>query len=236
MQDFALLAYSAIQLANAGPLAIGVMAGLVVALAAMGAGMTLMLNSIKPGAAKLNAISLAMLAMGTALVLVSAGFAILTASAINLANAGPLAIGVMVGMIATIALLAAGAAILGPALTAGAVGFIAFGAAIVLVGVGALLAATALTLVAGVLPTVCEYGLLGAGNIALLGASMIAFGAGAVVAGAGALILAAGLIAVGVGALGAAVGVLALAVASVALGAGINLCALGAVIFRTGHY
>lgn len=220
---FALLAYSAIQLANAGPLAIGVMAGLVVALAAMGAGMTLMLNSIKPGAAKLNAISLAMLAMGTALVLVSAGFAILTASAINLANAGPLAIGVMVGMIATIALLAAGAAILGPALTAGAVGFIAFGAAIVLVGVGALLAATALTLVAGVLPTVCEYGLLGAGNIALLGASMIAFGAGA-------LILAAGLIAVGVGALGAAVGVLALAVASVALGAGINLCALGAVI------
>ena len=227
---FALLAYSAIQLANAGPLAIGVMAGLVVALAAMGAGMTLMLNSIKPGAAKLNAISLAMLAMGTALVLVSAGFAILTASAINLANAGPLAIGVMVGMIATIALLAAGAAILGPALTAGAVGFIAFGAAIVLVGVGALLAATALTLVAGVLPTVCEYGLLGAGNIALLGASMIAFGAGAVVAGAGALILAAGLIAVGVGALGAAVGVLALAVASVALGAGINLCALGAVI------
>lgn len=220
---FALLAYSAIQLANAGPLAIGVMAGLVVALAAMGAGMTLMLNSIKPGAAKLNAISLAMLAMGTALVLVSAGFAILTASAINLANAGPLAIGVMVGMIATIALLAAGAAILGPALTAGAVGFVAFGAAIVLVGVGALLAATALTLVAGVLPTVCEYGLLGAGNIALLGASMIAFGAGA-------LILAAGLIAVGVGALGAAVGVLALAVASVALGAGINLCALGAVI------
>ena len=220
---FALLAYSAIQLANAGPLAIGVMAGLVVALAAMGAGMTLMLNSIKPGAAKLNAISLAMLAMGTALVLVSAGFAILTASAINLANAGPLAIGIMVGMIATIALLAAGAAILGPALTAGAVGFIAFGAAIVLVGVGALLAATALTLVAGVLPTVCEYGLLGAGNIALLGASMIAFGAGA-------LILAAGLIAVGVGALGAAVGVLALAVASVALGAGINLCALGAVV------
>lgn len=220
---FALLAYSAIQLANAGPLAIGVMAGLVVALAAMGAGMTLMLNSIKPGAAKLNAISLAMLAMGTALVLVSAGFAILTASAINLANAGPLAIGIMVGMIATIALLAAGAAILGPTLTAGAVGFIAFGAAIVLVGVGALLAATALTLVAGVLPTVCEYGLLGAGNIALLGASMIAFGAGA-------LILAAGLIAVGVGALGAAVGVLALAVASVALGAGINLCALGAIV------
>lgn len=227
---FALLVYSAVQLANAGPLAIGVMAGLVVALGAIGAGMTVMLNSIKPGPAKLQAISIAMLAMGTAIVLVAAGFAILTASAINLANAGPLAIGVMVGMIATIALLAAGAAILGPALTAGAVGFIAFGAAIVLVGVGALLAATALTLVAGVLPAVCEYGLSGAGNIAVLGASMIAFGAGAVVAGAGALILAAGLIAVGVGALGAAVGVLALAVASVALGAGINLCALGAVV------
>lgn len=59
---FALLAYSAIQLANAGPLAIGVMAGLVVALGALGAGMTVMLNSIKQSPARLNATATAMLA------------------------------------------------------------------------------------------------------------------------------------------------------------------------------
>lgn len=227
---FALLAYSAVQLANAGPLAIGVMAGLVVAVAAIGAGMTAMINSIKPGAAKLNAIAVAMLAMGAAMLLISVGFAILTVSAINLANAGPLAIGVMVGMVATIALLAAGAALLGSALTAGAVGFIAFGAAIVLVGVGALLAAAALAVVAAVLPTINEYGLAGAGSIAVLAVSLIAFGAGAAIAGAGALILAVGLTAVGVGSLAAAIGVLALAVATGALGVALNLCALGAVI------
>lgn len=227
---FALLAHSAISLADAGPLAIGVMAGLVVALAALGAGITVMLNSIKPGPAQLNAISVAMLAMGAAVILVAAGFAILTASAISLANAGPLAIGVMAGMVLAIAGLAAGAAVLGPSLTAGAVGFIAFGAAIALVGAGALLAGVALAIVAAVLPTVVEYGVNGAVSIAALGASMVAFGAGAVVAAAGAIALGAGLIVVGAGALVAAAGVLALSVAVIAVGAGLVVAAAGATV------
>lgn len=227
---FALLAFSAIQLAKAGPLAIGVMAGLVVGLAGIGAGMGLLLKKLAPMSGKLIPVATAMLAMGAAVILVATGFAILTASAIALANAGPLAIGVMAGLVLAVAGLAAGAAFLGPALTAGAVGFIAFGAAIVLVGVGALLAAGALTLIANVLPTLVEYGLSGSISIAALGASMFVLGAGALVAGAGALVLGAGLILVGVGALGAAVGVLALAVATIALGAGLNLCAVGAVV------
>lgn len=227
---FALLAFSAIQLAKAGPLAIGVMAGLVVGLAGIGAGMGLLLKKLAPMSGKLIPVATAMLAMGAAVILVATGFAILTASAIALANAGPLAIGVMAGLVLAVAGLAAGAAFLGPALTAGAVGFIAFGAAIVLVGVGALLAAGALTLIANVLPTLVEYGLFGSISIAALGASMFVLGVGALVAGAGALVLGAGLILVGVGALGAAVGVLALAVATIALGAGLNLCAVGAVV------
>lgn len=227
---FALLAYSAIQLADAGPLAIGVMAGLVVGLAGVGAGMGLLLKTLAPMGAKMMPVATAMLAMGAAVILVAAGFAILTLSAINLANAGPLAIGVMLGLIAAVAGLALGASILGPALTAGTVGFIAFGAAVALVGVGALLAATALMLVAGVLPILVEYGLSGAVSIAALGASMLVFGAGALVAGAASLVLGAGLILVGVGALGAAIGVLALAVATIALGAGLNLCGVGAVV------
>lgn len=227
---FALLAYSAISVANAGPAAIAVLFGMIAAVAALGAGMAIMLNSIKASPAKLTAISTAMLALGAAVVLVSAGFAILTASAISLANAGPLAIAVMVGMVAAIAGLAVGAAALGPALTAGAIGFIAFGAGIALVGVGALAAAAALSVVASVLPTVVEYGASGAVSIAALGVSMIVFAAGAALAGAGALVLGAGLLVVGAGALVAAAGVLALGAAVIVLGAGVLVTAAGVTL------
>lgn len=227
---FALLAHSAVSVANAGPAAIAVLFGLIGAVAALGAGMTVMLNSIKPGPAKLKAISVAMLSMGAAIVLAAAGFTLLSNAAINLAGAGPLAIACMVGMVASIALLAAGAAALGPALTAGAIGFIAFGAAIVLVGVGALAASAALSIVAGVLPTVAQYGMSGAAAIAALGASMIVFAAGAALAGAGAIVLGAGLTVVGAGALVAAAGVLVLGAAVLVLSAGILVAAAGVTV------
>ncbi len=227
---FALLAYSAVSVANAGPAAIAVMFGLIGAVAALGAGMTVMFNSIKAGPKKLNSIAIAMLAMGAAVVLVAAGFALLSNAAINLATAGPLAIACMVGMVAAIALLAAGAATLAPALTAGAVGFIAFGAAIVLVGVGALAAAAALSIMAGVLPILAQYGLSGAAAITALGAAIIVFAAGAALAGAGAVLLGAGLVVVGAGALVAAVGVLALGAAVLVLSGGILIAAAGITI------
>lgn len=230
---FALLAYSAVSVANAGPAAIAVLFGMVGAVAAFGAGMTVMLNSIKPGPAKLQAISVAMLAMGAAVVMVAAGFTLLSYAAINLANAGPLAIACMVGMVASVALLAAGAAVLGPALTAGAVGFIAFGAALVLVGVGAVLAAASLAIVSAVLPTICEYGVQGALAIAALGASMIVFAAGAALAGVASLALGVGLAvaAVGIAAVGAAVLVLSAGV--LILAAGILVAAAGITLLAT---
>jgi tape measure domain-containing protein len=217
----ALLALSAISLANAGPIAIGVMAGLVLALVGLGVGMAVLLKTLAPMSAQLMPVATAMLALGAAVVLVAAGFGLLTISAIALANAGPLAIGIMVGLVAAIALLAIGAAALGPALTAGAVGFVAFGAAIALVGVGALLAAAALAVISLVLPAICAYGTQGALAIAALGAGMIVFAAGAALAGAAAVILGAGLIVVGAGllvvgagALVAAVGILMMSAAS----------------------
>lgn len=140
----------------------GVMVGLGVALAGMMAGMVLVLKTLAPMSAQLMPVATAMLALGAAVLIVSAGFALLALTSIQLANAGGLAIGIMIGMVATIALLAVGAAALGPALTAGALGFVAFGTAIVLVATGALLASAALAIVATVLPTVCEYGLQGA--------------------------------------------------------------------------
>lgn len=184
---FWLLSSAAVSLANAGPLAIGVMAGMVVAIGAL-------MYVAKSVAPTLTAGAIGFVAFGAAVILAGAGMMIMTNAAISLANAGPLAIGVMVGMIAAIALLAVGAAALGPALTIGAVGFIAFGAAIVMVGVGALLASAALSVVAGVLPTVVQYGTQGSVAIMALGAGMTVFAAGATLAGAGCIVLGAGLL------------------------------------------
>ena len=246
---FALLAYSSIQLAKAGPLAIGVMAGMVGALMAVGAGITFMINALAPAAGQLSAIGPALLMVGGAVLLVSAGISLLSYSAIQLAAAGPLAIGVMVGMVAAIAGLAVGAAALGPALTAGAV---AFGAAIALVGAGALMASAGLVMVAGVLPTVVQYGTSGAVSIAalagaitlfglgalaaapgtlLLGAALLVLGAGAAVAGAGAVVLGAGLAVVGAGLAVAAGGAALLSPLILAMGASMATASAGALAF-----
>ncbi len=207
---FGIMAGSAIALANSGGIAIGVMIGMVGALALIGLGLTAMLKSVSVAPAQLSATSVAFLAMGAAVVLVATGLAIMAAASIALANAGTPAIACMAGMVVAVGALMAIAGAVGPAMTAGAVGFIAFGAAIVLVGAGALLAAASLAVVAGVLPTVVQYGTAGAVAIASLGASMIVFGAGAAVAGAGCIVLGAGLLAVGVGATAAGGGLLIL--------------------------
>ena len=219
----ALLAYSSIQLASAGPLAIGVMAGMAVAIG----GLMLVAKSVAP---TLSAGAVGFVTFGAAVLIAAAGMGLLSLSAINLASAGPLAIGCMVGMVAAIALLAVGAAALGPALTAGAVGFIAFGAAIVLVAAGALIASAALAVVSAVLPTIAQYGAQGAVAIAQLGASMIVFGTGAAVGGVGATVLGVGLALVGVTALAAAAGVIALSAGAAVLGASLVMAGAGLTI------
>jgi tape measure domain-containing protein len=231
---FALLAFSAISLANAGGGAIAVMAGLVVALAALGVGMAFMLKTLAPMGAQMMPVATSMLAMGAAVLLVSAGFALLALTSIQLANAGGAAIGVMVGMVATIALLAIGAAALAPALTAGAVGLIAFGAAMALVGVGAVLAAASLAIIASVLPTLAEHGIAGAAAIATLGASMTVFAVGALTAGAAAIVFGAGLVAVSVGIVALTVGVIALAAGVAVLAVGISAAAVSMALAAGG--
>lgn len=220
----AVLAYSAVQIAQAGPGAAAVLLGMVVALGAL----LLVAKSVAPA---MTAGAAGFVAFGAAVLLAGAGIAVLSLAAISLANAGPVAIGVMVGMVAAVVLLAAGAAVLGPALTVGAVGFIAFGAAIVLVATGALIASAALAIVAAVLPTVSQYGAQGAVAIAQLGAGLLAFGVGAAAAGAGAVVLGAGLTLMGAafplvaaGAMSSAVGLAAL------LGAGTAASAVFVVL------
>lgn len=223
---FSLLAYSAVQVAQAGPVAAGVLLGMTVAVA----GLMVVAKNVAPA---MTAGATGFIAFGVAVLIAAAGIAILSLAAVNLANAGPVAIACMVGMVAAVALLAAGAAVLGPALTAGAVGFIAFGAAIVLVAAGTLIASAALAVLAAVLPTIVQYGMQGAACIATLGAGMLAFGAGALVAGAACIVLGAGLtvVALGLTLLGAsvlvvAVGITAFGLAMVAGAAGVAVMAV----------
>lgn len=219
------MAQASIQLANAGPGAVAVMLGMVAAMAGLAYGASAI-------GTQLTAASVGMIAFGAAVLIAGAGMYVLSAASINLVNAGTPAIAVMAGMVVAMAGLMALSAVLGPALTAGAVGFIAFGTAIVLVATGALLASAALAVVAAVLPMVSEYGLQGAASIAALGATMMIFAAGAVAAGAGCIVLGAGLtvVAVGLLAVGAAIvvasaGVLTLAAGTALLGAGLTLVA-----------
>lgn len=201
---FGILAFSAIQLANAGGAAIATMFGLVIALAALGVGMMFLLKSLSSVGAKAMKGATAMVVLGAAIILVAAGFALLAFSAIALANAGPAAIATMFGMIAALAVLMILAAVIGSALTGAAVGLLAFGAAILMVGLGALLAAASLAIISAILPTLVQYGLSGSVAILALGGSMLVFAVGAyaagiasVVLGAGILVLAAGLLVLG---------------------------------------
>lgn len=211
---FWVLSDAGIRVSEAGPLAIGVLVGMVAAIA----GLLIVAKMVAP---TLTAGAVGFVAFGAAVVLAAAGIAVLTVSAISLANAGPLAIGVMFGLIVAIGGLMVVAAAVAPVLTAGAVGLIAFGAAAVLVGAAVLLASAGLALVASVLPIVAEYGLQASVAIGALGAAMTVFGAGTIVAGVGCAALAVGLLAVGVAVLGVTVGVAAFGVAMAAACVGV---------------
>lgn len=211
---FFLLAQGAKAVAESGPLAVAVLVGMVAAIAGLLIVAKMVAPTLSTGAA-------GFVAFGAAVVLAAAGIAVLTMSAISLANAGPLAIAVMFGLIVAIGGLMVVAAAVAPVLTAGAVGLIAFGVAAALVGAAVLLASAGLAIVASVLPIVAEYGLQASVAIGALGAAMTVFGAGTIVAGVGCTVLAVGLLAVGVAVLGVTVGVAAFGVAMVAACVGV---------------
>lgn len=227
---FYVLSSAAINLASAGPLAIGVMVGMVAAIA----GLMIVAKMVGPA---LTAGAVGLLAFGAAVLVAAAGMMLLTTASISLANAGPLVVGVMFGLIVAIGALMVVAAAVGPALTAASIGLVAFGAAALLVGVGALLAGAALAVVTAVLPIVTAYGTEGATAILQLSLAMMAFAAGATLAGAGSIILGAGLMVVGAGLalVGAAVivtaaGMMLLAAGTLVLGAGLSLVASSIMI------
>lgn len=193
---FYLLAQSAIAVTNAGPGAIAVFGGLIGVVVGLAVGMTKMLSSMSGGSKKLTAMTPALLALGAAVLMISAGLALLAYSSIQLANAGPLAIGCMAGMVVALAGLMLVAKNVAPTLSAGAVGFVAFGASVLIAAAGiGLLSLAAINLAnAGPLAIGCMVGMVAAIALLAVGAvGFIAFGAAIVLVAAGALIASAAL-------------------------------------------
>lgn len=191
---FYLLARSAVAVSNAGPGAIAVFAGLVGVVTGLTVGMTKMLSSMSGGTKKLTAMAPALLAVGASVLMISAGLAVLAYSSVQLAQAGPLAVGVLIGMTGAVAGLMVVAKNVAPAMTAGATGFIAVGAAV----------------------------LIAAAGVLLLAAGALALGAGLTVAGAGLLLMGAAFPAVSSGALATVGALTALTALSLGLAAGMG--------------
>lgn len=163
--------------------------------------------------------------LGAGVLMVAAGFGILAYSAIQLASAGPLAIGVMAGLVVGLVAVGAGMGLLlkilapmSAQMMPVAAAMLAFGAAVALVGVGILLASTGLTLLAGKLPIIAAYGMQAGGAIAALGTSMMVFATGALLAGSACLVLGAGLLVAGAG--------------MIVLGAGVAVAAAGMLLMK----
>ena len=173
----------------------------------------------------------AMLMVGAGVALVAGGIYILVQAAIQLGSAGTSAQLALVGLGVGIAALAGIFALLGPALSAGAIGIVAFGAAIALIGVGVYVASAGLSMLAGHLPTIATHGASAAIGIAALGAGLLVMGAGALVAGAGALVLGAGLLVAGAGATVFGAGMLVAAAGVAAFGLALNVCKPGVIAF-----
>lgn len=225
---FYIMAKAAVMLAKSGKGAIGVFAGMAIAIGLLGVGLVVLtkaMGSMNP--AKLKAMSVAMLAFGTAIVLCAAGMWILSKAAKTISDGGGLAVAVLAGMAIAIGLLVIAFAKFGSALDAATPAMLTFGAMVLMIGAGIWLAAKGIAAVVtafsslvdsvtgliNVLPMAAQYGLQAAGGIALVGVACVVAAAGAIVLGIamiafGVMALATGAMLIGAGAMAMAGGIM----------------------------
>nr|DAV87141.1 MAG TPA: tail tape measure [Caudoviricetes sp.] len=242
---FWVMAQAAKTLAKAGPLAVGVFAGMAVGIGLLGVGLVVLSkNMAKMSAGKLNAMSTAFLAFGGAVVLCAAGMWILAQAAKTVSSGGGLAVGVLAGMAIAIGLLVVAFAKFGPALDTAIPAMLSFGAMVVLIGGGIWLAAKGIAAVVtaisglvesvtgliGALPIAAQYGMQAAAGIALVGVACVAAAIGTVALGVA--MLAFGTMALGTGAMLVGAGAMALAggVMFLMFGIMVGLAAVGVAV------
>lgn len=250
-----LMAFAAVQLAQAGPAALvglAIMEGGIIALMAIAGTMGQTLAAAAPG----------LLAFGGAILMAAAGMSLLAFASVQLAQQGTAAIATMAGMGVGLIAFMAVAALLGPALTAAAVGLVAFGAGILLAGTGMLIMTQAALQLAAAGPTaqiamaalavgILAFGaaagalapllMAGAAALAAFGAALVVVGAGMFVVNAAALVGAAALtIIAGVlpqlaaGGVSGAVAIVALGAAMAVFGAGAAVAGVAAAAAAVG--
>lgn len=242
---FYIMAKAAVMLAKSGKGAIGVFAGMAVAIGLLGVGLVVLTkNMAKMSAAKLNSMSLAFIAFGAAVVLCAAGMLILSKAAKTISDGGGLAVAVLAGMAIAIGLLVVAFAKFGTQLTVAIPAMLSFGLTVLMVGAGLWLAAKGVaavvtafsklvTAVSGLietLPTAAQYGVQAAGGIALVGAACVIAAVGAVALGAA--MLAFGTMALGTGAMLIGAGAMAIAggVMFLLFGIMVGLAAVGVAV------
>ena len=227
---FYIMAKAAVMLAKSGKGAIGVFAGMAVAIGLFGVGLvalTKAMGSMNPS--KLKAMSVAMLAFGAAIVLCADG---------------GLAVGVLAGMAIAIGLLVIAFAKFGPALDAAIPAMLTFGAMVLMIGAGIWLAAKGIAAIVtafsslvdsvtgliNVLPMAAQYGMQAAGGIALVGAACVIAAVGAIALGVA--MLAFGTMALGTGAMLIGAGAMAMAggIMFLLFGIMVGLAAVGVAV------
>ncbi|MDF7683638.1 tape measure protein [Lactobacillus sp. ESL0679] len=190
----------------------------------------------------------ALLIIGLAIVIASAGLALLGTQLPNIANYGlsaALSILALAGAIAVFGLtaiigavgiiaLALGITVLGIAMVVGAVGATLFAASLMLLSVFVLIAALGVSMLGLGLLVVGPLSLIAAIGLMLMAAALVIIGGIAIIAGLGLMILAVGLIMVAPLSMIAAVGLLLLGVAAIVLGAGLMIVAAGLIAVGTG--
>lgn len=154
--------------------------------------------------------ALLLVAAGAAVYLIAQAMQVLVNAAISLAEAGPLAIAVFVGIAAIAVGVTAAIVAIGSAATVSAAGLLAMGAAVLMVSAGVSLIVASLALFCTQLPTVAEYGSSAASGLLDLSGGMASVTAEGV-------LLAASLAAVTVAATANAVAILATDAAMVVL-------------------
>ena len=238
---FALLAVTAIMLANSGGAAIGIMVGMVAVMALLAVGAAALAPALAVAAPGLIAFGAAIALVGVGAVLAAASLAIIAAVLPTLAEHGIagataiVALGASMTVFAVGALTAGAAAIVfGAGLAVAAIGIVALsvgvialavgvaalGVAVIVAAAGFALAAGGLALLNLALPATIANGAAASVAMLALSTGLIALGAAALVAGAGFVVLGAGLVVAGAGIivfgaglLTASVGVAAMSVA-----------------------
>lgn len=159
-----------------------------------------------PAAASIAAIGAAALGIGAGIAAACAGISLLVDAAIRLGSAGPQAQMAMVGLGVGIVALAGAFALLGPALTAGALGIGTFGAAVLAIGAGVLAAGQGINLMgdgisklASAMPSFNAEALAFAGSLTAIAIPLGAVAVPAAAAGAAFVALGAGLLTTGAG-------------------------------------